>query len=97
MRGVSTAPIVFAIITIAVAAGVQLLQWYYAQMKASQLEAQWAQDVARYKAMCLSAVTTGSNVVVGQYVGPNYTGPNCFVSTNMVIVVDLSNSTSWSP
>lgn len=94
MRGVSTAPIIFALVTVAVLAMVFLLQWYYAQAKASELQARWSQEVARYKALCLSAVATSDGrVVVGQYVGQNYTGPNCFVSPSMVVVVEQYNYT----
>ncbi|MEM1597930.1 MAG: hypothetical protein QXI07_05455 [Pyrobaculum sp.] len=94
MRGVSTFPIVLAIVTVAVAAGVYIAQWWWAAVKAAELEARWAQKVAEYKTLCLSALSDGQYVIVGSYRGTNYTAPNCYVSPNMVVVAEL-NRTEW--
>jgi hypothetical protein len=88
MRGISTAPIVLAIVVVGIAAAVLSYQWFYAQQKASEAAALLSAKVAEDQARCLGAVATGNGtVVVGGREYVNYTGLGCYVDRDIVIVV----------
>jgi len=48
VRGVSTAPVVLAVIVVAVAMAFYAYHWWYSQTKAAELASQWAQKIAEF-------------------------------------------------
>lgn len=93
MRGISTFPVVLALLAVAIAAFFFLLQWTWAHGRGSELASQFAQKLAEERYKCLSAVSTHGAVVVGGVTYKNYTGPGCYVDPNLVIVFDVYNGT----
>ena len=89
MRGISTTPVVLALLIIAIAAFFFLLQWTWAQGRGSELASQFAQKLAEERYKCLSAVSSGGAVVVGGVAYNNYTSAGCYVDPNTVIVFDV--------
>ncbi|MEM4792825.1 MAG: hypothetical protein QXS00_07895 [Pyrobaculum sp.] len=92
-RGISTMPVVLALLTIAIAAFFFLLQWSWAQGKGAEKASVFAQRLAEEKYKCLTAVSSGGAVVVGGVQYSNYTGPGCYVDPSVVIVFDVYNGT----
>ncbi|MGC9171181.1 MAG: hypothetical protein ACP5HD_10660 [Thermoproteus sp.] len=93
MRGVSTTPVILAVLLVAITAFFVLLNWTWSQGKASERASQFAQELASVKYACLTAVVQGGRVVVNGVPMPNYTGPGCYVDPNIVIVFETYNGT----
>lgn len=93
MRGISTFPVILALLTLAVAGFFFLLQWTWAQGKGAEKASLFAQKLAEEKYKCLTAVAQGGVVVVGGVAYKNYTGLGCYVDPNVVIVFDVYNGT----
>jgi len=91
-RGVSTAPVVLAVIVVAMAMAFYAYQWWYSQTKAAELASQWAQRLAEEKALCLTAYTDGQFVYVGGARLKNYTGLNCYVDPSVVVIVEVNKT-----
>jgi len=91
-RGVSTAPIVLAVIVVALAMAFYAYQWWYAQTKAAELASQWAQKIAEEKALCLTAYSDGQYVYVGGQRYRNYSGLNCYVDPSVVVIVEVNKT-----
>jgi len=93
MRGISTAPIVLAIVVFGVAAAFLSYQWFYAQQKAAEAAALLNAKIAEEQARCLGAVATaGGTVVVGGREYANYTGLGCYVDSSITVVVQWTRS-----
>jgi hypothetical protein len=93
MKGISTLPVVLALLAVAVAGFYILTSWVWAQGKASEKASAFAQKLADEKYKCLTAVAQGGVVVVGGVAYKNYTGLGCYVDPSTVIVFDVYNAT----
>jgi len=91
-RGVSTAPVVLAVIVVALAMAFYAYQWWHFQTRAAELASQWAQKIAEEKALCLTAYTDGQYVYVGGMRLKNYTGLNCYVDPSVVVIVEVNKT-----
>ena len=93
MRGISTTPVILALILIAIAAFFFLIQWTWAQGKASEKASEFAQVLAQTKYECLTAVASGNAVIINGKAYQNFTGPGCYVDPHTVIVFEVYNGT----
>ncbi|MEM3995123.1 MAG: hypothetical protein QXW40_07015 [Thermofilum sp.] len=93
MRGISTFPVILALLALAIAGFFFLIQWTWAQGKGAEKASMFAQKLAEEKYKCLTAVAQGGAVVVGGKQYKNYTGLGCYVDPNVVIVFDVYNGT----
>ena len=93
MRGISTTPIVLAIVVFGVAAAVLAYQWYYAQQKAAEEAALLNAKIAEAQTNCLGAVAADNGtVIVGGQAYENYTAPGCYADGNIIVVVQWTRS-----
>ena len=94
MRGISTFPVILALLALTIAGFFFLIQWTWAQGKGAEKASMFAQKLAEEKYKCLTAVAQGDAVVVvGGVAYKNYTGLGCYVDPNVVIVFDVYNGT----
>jgi hypothetical protein len=89
MRGISTAPLVLAMLIILVTASVSAIWWYYSQQKAAEQVALLDQKLVDEQARCLHAVVgTNNTVVVGGVVyNGSYVGLGCYVDSSTIVIV----------
>ena len=89
MRGISTAPLVLAVLTILVAAGISAIWWYHSQQKAAEQAALLNQKLVDEQAKCLHAVVGANNTVVvgGAVYNGSYVGLGCYVDPSTIVTV----------
>jgi hypothetical protein len=89
VRGISTAPLVLAVLIILVTAAISAMWWYYSQQKAAEQAALLDQRLVDEQAKCLHAVVGANNTVVvgGAVYNGSYVGLGCYVDSSTVVVV----------
>ncbi len=89
MRGISTAPLVLAMLIILVATATSAVWWYYSQQKAAEHAALLDQKLLDEQARCLHAVAgaNGTVVVGGVVYNGSYVGLGCYVDSSTIVVV----------
>jgi|GEM_PF-6859811 len=89
MRGLSTSPLLLAVVAVLVAAALSAYSWYYSQQKAAEAAAHLNAKLVEEQARCLNAVAgpNGTVVVGGRAYNGSYTGLGCYVDPQIVVVV----------
>jgi type II secretory pathway pseudopilin PulG len=89
MRGISTAPLVLAVLIILVTAAISAIWWYYSQQKAAEQAALLNQKLVDEQAKCLHAVVSANGTVVvgGVPYNGSYVGLGCYVDSSTIVVV----------
>jgi hypothetical protein len=89
MRGISTAPLVLAVLIILVTAAISAIWWYQSQQKAAEQAALLNSKLTDEQTKCLNAVVgSNSTIIVGgvPYNG-TYIGLGCYVDSSTIVVV----------
>ncbi len=89
MRGISTAPLVLAVLIILVVAAISAVWWYHSQQKAAEQAALLNQRLVDEQAKCLHAIVGANNTVVvgGVAYNGSYVGLGCYVDSFTIVVV----------
>ncbi len=89
MRGISTTPLVLAMLIILVTAAISAIWWYYSQQKAAEHAALLNQRLVEEQARCLHSVVGANNTVVvgGTIYNGSYVGLGCYVDSSIIVVV----------
>jgi len=89
MRGISTAPLVLAVLIILVTAAISAIWWYQSQQKAAEQAALFNSKLTDEQTKCLNAIVgSNSTIIVGgvPYNG-TYIGLGCYVDSTTIVVV----------
>jgi hypothetical protein len=89
VRGISTTPLVLAVLIVLMTAAISAIWWYYSQQKAAEQATLLNQKLVDEQAKCLHAVVgANSTVVVGGVVyNGSYVGLGCYVDSSTVVIV----------
>jgi len=89
MRGISTAPLVLAVLIILVTAAISAIWWYYSQQKAAEQAALLNSKLTDEQTKCLGAVVGSNNTIVvgGVPYNGTYIGLGCYVDSSTIVVV----------
>jgi hypothetical protein len=89
MRGISTAPLVLAVLTILVTAATSAIWWHYSQQKAAEHAALLSQKLIDEQNKCLHAVVGADNTVIvgGAVYRGGYVGLGCYVDSSTIVIV----------
>ena len=89
MRGISTAPLVLAVLIILVTAGISAIWWYYSQQKAAEQAALLNQKLVDEQTKCLHAVVGANNTIVvgGAVYNGSYVGLGCYADISTIVTV----------
>jgi hypothetical protein len=89
VRGISTAPLVLAVLIILLTSAIAAVWWYYSQQKAAEHAALLNQRLVDEQAKCLHAVVGANNAVVvgGVVYNGSYVGLGCYVDPSIIIIV----------
>jgi hypothetical protein len=93
VKGISTAPLVLAVLIILVTAAISAIWWYYSQQKAAERAALLNQKLVDEQTKCLNAIVGRNNTVVvgGAVYNGSYVGLGCYVDPSTIVVVQ------WKP
>jgi hypothetical protein len=89
MRGISTAPLVLAVLIILVTAAISAIWWYQSQQKAAEQAALLNSKLTDEQTKCLNAVVGSNNTIVvgGVPYNGTYIGLGCYVDSSTIVVV----------
>jgi membrane protein implicated in regulation of membrane protease activity len=89
MRGISTAPLILAVLIVLVTAGISAILWYQSQQKAAEQIALLNSRLVDEQAKCLNAIAgpNGTIIVGGVPHNGSYTGLGCYVDSSTIVVV----------
>ena len=88
MRGISTAPLLLAVLIILTTAGISAIWWYQSQQKAAEHAALLNSKLVDEQTKCLNAVVgANSTIIVGGVPYNAYVGLGCYVDSSTIVVV----------
>ena len=89
MRGISTAPLVLAVLIVLITAGISAIWWYYSQQKAAEQATLLNSKLVDEQTKCLNAVVGSNNTIVvgGVPYNGTYIGLGCYVDSSTIVVV----------
>jgi signal transduction histidine kinase len=89
MRGISTAPLVLAVLIILMTSAISAIWWYQSQQIATERAALLNQKLLDEQTKCLHAIVGANNTVVvgGVAYNGSYVGLGCYVDSSTVVVV----------
>jgi hypothetical protein len=89
MRGISTAPLVLAVLIVLTTAGISAVWWYQSQQKAAEQAALLNSKLIDEQARCLNAVVgpNGTIIVGGVPHNGTYIGLGCYADSSTIVVV----------
>jgi uncharacterized membrane protein affecting hemolysin expression len=89
MRGISTAPLVLAVLIILVTAAISAIWWHYSQQKAAEQAALLDQKLVDEQTKCLNAIVGSNNTIVvgGVLYNGSYVGLGCYADSSTIVVV----------
>jgi hypothetical protein len=89
MRGISTAPLVLAVLIILITAGISVIWWYQSQQKAAEQATLLNSKLVDEQTKCLNAVAGSNNTIIvgGVPYNGTYIGLGCYVDSSTIVVV----------
>ena len=89
MRGISTAPLILAVLIVLTTAGISAIWWYQSQQKAAEHAALLNSKLTDEQTKCLSAIVGSNNTIVvgGVPYNGTYIGLGCYVDSSTIVVV----------
>jgi hypothetical protein len=89
MRGISTAPLVLAVLIILMTAAIVAIWWHYSQQKAAEQAALLNSKLVDEQTKCLNAIIgpNGTVIVGGVPYNGTYIGLGCYVDSSTIVVV----------
>jgi len=89
VRGISTAPLVLAVLIILVTSAISAIWWYHSQQKAAEQATLLDQRLVDEQTKCLHAVVSANNTIVvgGAVYNGSYVGLGCYVDPSTIVVV----------
>jgi len=96
MRGISTAPLILAVLIILITAGISAIWWYYSQQKAAEQATQLNSKLVDEQTKCLNAVIGPNNTIIvgGVPYNGTYVGLGCYVDPSTIVMVQWKH---WPP
>jgi hypothetical protein len=89
MRGISTAPLILAVLIVLTTASISAIWWYQSQQKAAERAALLNSKLVDEQAKCLNAIVGSNNTIIvgGVPYNDTYIGLGCYVDSSTVVVV----------
>jgi flagellar basal body-associated protein FliL len=89
MRGISTVPLVLAVLIILLTAAVSAIWWHYSQQKAAEHATLLNQRLVDEQTKCLYAVVGSNNTIVvgGVLYNGSYVGLGCYADPSVIVVL----------
>jgi hypothetical protein len=89
MRGISTAPLVLAVLIILITAGISVIWWYQSQQKAAEQATLLNSKLVDEQTKCLNALVGSNNTIIvgGVPYNGTYIGLGCYADSSTIVVV----------
>jgi hypothetical protein len=89
VRGISTTPLVLAVLIVLTTAGISAIWWYQSQQKAAEQAALLSNKLIDEQAKCLNAIVgpNGTIIVGGVPYNGTYIGLGCYADASTIVVV----------
>jgi len=89
MRGISTAPLILAMLIVLTTGGILAIWWYQSQQRATEQTALLNSKLVDEQTKCLNAIvgSNGTIIVGGVPYNSTYIGLGCYADSSTIVVV----------